>query len=63
MVQALESRYDDIAVAHLCHVTHLFHAVTRDSALLLKLSVKHLDARFLRTAPKLLVDDAQCSRI
>ena len=59
MVQALESRYDDIAVAHLCHVTHLFHAVTLHCALLLELGVKHLDTRFLRTAPELLVDDAQ----
>ena len=63
MVQALESRYNDVAIAHLCHVTHLFHAVTRHCALLLELSVKHLDTRFLGAAPKLLVDDAQCSRI
>ena len=64
MVQALEGRYDDIAIAHLCHVTHMFHVVTvRHCALLLKLSVKHLNARFLRTAPELLVDDAQCGRV
>ena len=57
MVQPIASCYDDVTIAHLCHILQFAHVTSWYSALMLKVSVKDHDASVVTAAPKLLLDD------
>ena len=57
------SSNDDVTIAHLCCVIHVFHIASRYSALLLKLTVKDHGTSVTTATPELLVDDAQTPRL
>ena len=61
VIQACGGSYQNVAIAHLCHVQHFAHVTRRYYALLLKMAVEDNDTSVKTTTPELLVDDSQTS--
>ena len=62
VIQSSSCSYDDVTIAHLSNIMHVFHIPSRYDALLLKLTVKDHDTSATTATPELLVDDTQTAK-